>query len=117
MDYFKPDLYSVNVFGKNGCAPPGALLAALWGDEPSPESSGFTCFRKRCVRSPEYCWKPRVGLRSLESPSVVGDHEYSLPHTVFSSPFSLGLVPESVKLQLDRTGTIQQFSLELDRQS
>ena len=26
---------------KNGCAPPGALLAALWGDKPSLESSSF----------------------------------------------------------------------------
>jgi len=26
---------------KNGCAPLGALLAALWGVEPQPESSGL----------------------------------------------------------------------------
>ena len=26
---------------KNGFAPRGALLAALWGDEPQPESSDF----------------------------------------------------------------------------
>jgi len=27
---------------KHGCAPLGALLAALWGDKPSPESSGYS---------------------------------------------------------------------------
>ena len=34
-------------------------------------------------------------------------HEYSLPHTVFSSAFSLAMVQRSVKLQLDRSLTIQ----------
>jgi hypothetical protein len=45
---------------KNGFAPRAALLTALWGDEPSSESSDFTCLRKRCVRSPEYWRKSSV---------------------------------------------------------
>ena len=46
MDYFEPDLCQVRYFTrvapgrwekftfKRGFAPPGALLASLWGDEP-----------------------------------------------------------------------------------
>ena len=72
MDHFEPYLRKIIVEAmvqskglggsdfKNGIAPRAALLTALWGDEPSSESSDFTCFRKRCVRSPEYCRKSSV---------------------------------------------------------
>jgi len=37
----------------------------------------------------------------------LGTEEYSLPHTVFSSSLSLAIDLRSVKIQLDRSRTIQ----------
>jgi len=43
-------------------------------------------------------------LTSLPSKlQVLGTEEYSLPHTVFSSPVSLNVRFRTVKIQLDRT--------------
>jgi hypothetical protein len=69
-------------FSKNGFAPRDALLTSLWGDEPSSESSDFTCLRKRCVRH-----RSTVGSRVFDSrsplvPSVVGGKESAF-HTLF----------------------------------
>ena len=93
MDHFEPYLrkrmveamfQSKGLAGsdsKNGIAPRAALLTALWGDEPSLESSSFTCFRKRCVRSPEYCGGSVMNL-ALHRPSVLGIRSTAF-HTLF----------------------------------
>ena len=47
-------------------------------------------------------------------PQVLGGQEYSLPHTVFSSPTSLCIPFRPVKVQLDRTRTIQDFEFSFE---
>jgi len=81
--------------------PTGALLAALWGVKPKPESSGLLVFG-----SGAYVHRTTVGDLvfdpALPYSSYGGVRENSLPHTVFSSESSLGCVPKTVKVQLDR---------------
>jgi len=38
--------------------PTGCPASGPVGRRTSLESSSFTCLRKRCVRSPDYCWRP-----------------------------------------------------------
>src|SRR5258707_761987 len=83
--------------------PTGCPASCPVGRQTSPESSGFTCFRKRCVRSPEYCWRSSCVTPRSSLLQVLGTKEYSLPHTVFSSAVSLGPAVGTVKFQLDRT--------------
>ena len=76
--------------GKHGYAPPGALLAALWGDEPFAGKLQLHLFSEAVrtftgVLLGAECLAPLSYL-----PQVLGTKEYSLPHTVFSSPISLG---------------------------
>jgi hypothetical protein len=87
---------------RNGIAPLGALLAALWGDEPRRKAPTLLVFG-----SGAYVHRSTVGSLVFDfspfAPSVVGTNRNSLPHTVFSSPVSLGPDRGTVKLQLDRT--------------
>jgi hypothetical protein len=90
-------------FFKNGSAPRGALLAALWGDEPLAGKLQLYLFSE-AVRTFTGILLEVTCLTSRSClPRVLGAEEYSLPHTVFSSQISLGSRLGTVNIQLDRT--------------
>src|SRR5437868_13066543 len=92
---------------QNGCAPPGALLATLWGDEPFAGKLRLH-LSSEAVRTLTGLLLGAEYLAPLSSlPQVLGVKEHSLPHTVFSSAFSLGVSTQPVKVQLDRSPTMQ----------
>gem|GEM_PF-1566500 len=93
----------LRTIAKNGFAPRAALLTALWGDEPGRKAPTLLVFGSGAYvhRSTEGSLVFDFSL--LSRSSVVERRGVSLPHTVFSSPFSLDFEHRSVKNQLDRT--------------
>jgi len=93
----------MRIMAKNGFAPRAALLTALWGDEPGRKAPTLLVFGSGAYVHRSTGGSHVFDFSLLSRSSVVERRGVSLPHTVFSSEFSLFCEHRGVKNQLDRT--------------